>query len=64
MIRTRMTETYVRLLCPECNKEWQSSPVDLPDSTRTFHCPNCNESRPTSEFMRTEDDLKTLKKLN
>ena len=59
-----MTETYVRLLCPECNKEWESSPGKLPDSDETFHCPSCGESRAMSEFTRTEDDLKTLQQLN
>lgn len=58
-----MTETYVRLLCPECKKEWESSPSELPESSETFYCPNCGEARPISEFMRTEHDLRTLKKL-
>jgi len=56
-----MNETYVRLLCPECGKDWEASPDDLPDPTDTFHCPNCHASRPTSEFTRTERDLETLK---
>lgn len=54
-------ETYVRLLCPECGKNWQKSPSDLPDPARTFHCPNCHASRPLSEFARTEHDLQNLK---
>jgi NMD protein affecting ribosome stability and mRNA decay len=58
-----MEEAYVRLLCPECTKEWESAPTDLPALHRTFHCPNCHASRPTSEFMRTEHDLQTLKSL-
>jgi tRNA(Ile2) C34 agmatinyltransferase TiaS len=59
-----VTETYVRLLCPECTKEWESSPDDLPGSSRTFRCPGCQTERPLSEFMRTEHDLKTLKRLS
>lgn len=59
-----MTETYVRLLCPECKKEWEASPGDLPESDSTFHCPNCHATRTVAEFMRTEDDLKTLKQLS
>ncbi|PSQ60863.1 MAG: hypothetical protein BRD23_01425 [Halobacteriales archaeon SW_9_67_25] len=59
-----MTETYVRLLCPECKKGWESSPSELPESSRTFHCPNCHASRRLSEFMRTEHDLKTLQRLS
>jgi len=58
-----MTEAYVRLLCPECKKDWESSPGDLPASNRTFHCPNCHASRPMAEFTRTADDLNTLKQL-
>jgi len=54
----------VRLLCPECKKAWESSPGKLPESHRTFHCPNCHASRPLAEFMRTEHDLKTLKQLS
>jgi rubredoxin len=59
-----MTETYVRLLCPECKKDWESQPGELPDLSRTFHCPNCHASRKMSEFTRTEHDLKTLKQLS
>ena len=58
-----MTETYVRLLCPECTKDWESAPGELPAHDRTFHCPNCHNSRPLAEFMRTEHDLQTLKAL-
>ena len=56
-----MEEAYVRLLCPECNKAWQTSPSNLPESHRVFHCPNCHASRRVSEFTRTEHDLRTLK---
>jgi len=59
-----MEEAHVRLLCPECGKDWQSKPTELPDSGRTYHCPNCHASRPLSEFMRTEHDLNTLKQLS
>ena len=54
-------ETYVRLLCPECGKNWQESPTALPDPDRTFDCPNCHASRSLSEYARTEHDLQTLK---
>ncbi len=59
-----MTEAYVRLLCPECKKDWEDSPAELPESNRTFHCPNCHASRPMAEFTRTEHDLRTLKQLS
>jgi len=58
-----MDETQVRLLCPECGKNWQASPAGLPKSDGTFHCPNCYTSRRMSEFMRTEHDLRTLQEL-
>jgi len=60
---TRMDETYVRLVCPECSKDWESNPTDLPESDGTFHCPNCHASRGMSEFTRTEHDLRTLQKM-
>ncbi len=56
-----MNETYVRLVCPECGKDWEESPDDLPAHDATFHCPNCHAGRRTAEFMRTERDLETLK---
>ncbi len=59
-----MEEAYVRLLCPECTKEWESTPSELPSHTDTFHCPNCHASRRLVEFMRTEHDLNTLKELS
>lgn len=58
-----MVETYVRLLCPECTKEWESPPAELPAAVDNFHCPNCHASRRTSEFARTDHDLQTLKEL-
>ncbi|WP_134670557.1 DUF7836 family putative zinc-binding protein [Halorussus marinus] len=56
-----MNETYVRLLCPECAKDWQEGPGELPAPEEMFHCPNCHATRRTSEFTRTERDLETLK---
>jgi ssDNA-binding Zn-finger/Zn-ribbon topoisomerase 1 len=58
-----MNEAYVRLLCPECKKEWESSPSDLPPHDTTFHCPNCHNSRRLAEFARTDHDLETMKSL-
>jgi ssDNA-binding Zn-finger/Zn-ribbon topoisomerase 1 len=57
------TETYVRLLCPECGKQWEASPSDLPAPNLVFHCPGCHASRRMAEFTRTEHDLETLKTL-
>ncbi|MDG5775426.1 hypothetical protein VB773_11135 [Haloarculaceae archaeon H-GB2-1] len=59
-----MEEAYVRLLCPECKKDWESTPRDLPAPTENYHCPKCHASRRLSEFMRTEHDLRTLKNLS
>lgn len=58
-----MVEAYVQLLCPECNKDWESNPSDLPLPNKVFHCPDCHASYRTSEFMRTDRDLETLKQL-
>ncbi|MFC7213319.1 hypothetical protein ACFQO4_04390 [Saliphagus sp. GCM10025334] len=58
-----MVETTVQLVCPECVKEWQLTPAELPDSTSMFHCPNCHASRRMAEFTRTDRDLRTLKQL-
>jgi predicted RNA-binding Zn-ribbon protein involved in translation (DUF1610 family) len=58
-----MEEAYVRLLCPECAKDWESTPRDLPVHDRMYHCPNCHATRRVAEFMRTERDLQTLKNL-
>lgn len=59
-----MDEAYVQLLCPECTKDWQTSPSSLPDPKEMLHCPNCHATRLTAEFMRTERDLQTLENLN
>lgn len=56
-----MEETYVRLLCPSCKKDWQSAPGGLPAADDTHECPDCGTSRTTAEFTRTEHDLRTLK---
>ncbi|WIV68237.1 hypothetical protein [Natrialbaceae archaeon AArc-T1-2] len=56
-----MEETTVQLLCPECAKNWQASPGELPNADEMFHCPNCHASRRTAEFTRTDRDLRTLK---
>jgi len=63
MLWHTMEEAYVRLLCPECKKDWESKPTELPDASAMYHCPNCHASRHTSEFMRTGHDLQTLQRL-
>lgn len=56
-------EAFVRLFCPECGKDWQNNPSDLPRPESNFNCPNCHATRRTAEFMRTDRDLQTLKQL-
>ena len=56
-----MVEATVALLCPECAKDWQLIPGELPAADEIFHCPNCHASRHTAEFTRTDRDLRTLK---
>ncbi|WP_101297228.1 DUF7836 family putative zinc-binding protein [Halegenticoccus soli] len=56
-----MVEAFVRLLCPECGKEWEANPSDLPATRRNFSCPSCHATRRLTEFMRTERDLEIVR---
>lgn len=56
-------EAFVQLLCPECQKKWESTPSELPAHDEHFNCPNCHATRRTAEFMRTDRDLENLKTL-
>ncbi|SHH70198.1 DUF7836 family putative zinc-binding protein [Halobaculum gomorrense] len=56
-----MVEAFVRLLCPECSKDWEEAPTDLPGHRENFSCPECHATRRLAEFMRTERDLDALK---
>ncbi len=58
-----MDHATIQLLCPECGKNWQTAPETLSEPREMFHCPNCHASRRTSEFLRTDRDLQTLKQL-
>jgi transposase-like protein len=55
-----MVEAFVRLLCPECKKDWETKPSDLHGPRQNFSCPGCHATRRLAEFMRTEHDLNTL----
>nr|ABQ75832.1 hypothetical protein [uncultured haloarchaeon] len=55
-----MVEAFVRLLCPQCGKNWQADPTDLPDHRETFSCQDCGTDRRLAEFMRTERDLEVV----
>lgn len=56
-----MVEAFVRLQCPECSKQWQDNPADLPSHKEDFECSSCGTTRRLAEFMRTERDLETVK---
>ncbi|WP_435129534.1 hypothetical protein [Halobaculum sp. D14] len=56
-----MVDAFVRLVCPECSKDWEENPTELPEHRDEFTCPSCGEERRMAEFMRTERDLDTLK---
>lgn len=58
-----MKEAQVRLVCPECRKDWSTTPRELPAHNAMFHCPNCHATRYLAEFTRTDRDLATLKQL-
>ncbi|KAB1188309.1 MULTISPECIES: DUF7836 family putative zinc-binding protein [Haloferax] len=59
-----MVEAFVRLLCPECGKDWETNPTSLPAHRDNFSCQSCGATRRTAEFMRTERDLQTLKQFD
>jgi len=56
-----MVEAFVRLLCPECGKDWQAEPTSLPEHRENFTCSSCGATRRLAEFMRTERDLDAVK---
>lgn len=56
-----MVEAFVRLICPECSKDWQTSPMELPAVRENFSCPDCHATRRLTEFARTERDLETVR---
>jgi hypothetical protein len=55
-----MVETFVRLVCPECPKDWEQTPSSLPHHRENFTCSACGTTRRLAEFMRTKRDLQTL----
>ncbi|ELZ34453.1 hypothetical protein C474_02066 [Halogeometricum pallidum JCM 14848] len=56
-----MVEAFVRLLCPECGKDWETNPSELPGTKKNYTCSSCGTTRRLAEFMRTERDLQTVK---
>lgn len=59
-----MREAFVQLQCPACEKHWEENPSDLPAADEEFVCPDCEERRPTSEFMHTKRDLEILEEFH
>ena len=56
-----MVETFVRLVCPECGKDWEKNPTALDGHRSQFSCPDCHATRRLAEYARTERDLETMK---
>lgn len=56
-----MPEAFVHLQCPECTKDWEENPADLPDLNKNFSCPDCHATRQLKEFMRSERDLEAVR---
>jgi predicted RNA-binding Zn-ribbon protein involved in translation (DUF1610 family) len=56
-----MEEAFVRLHCPDCSKDWEENPAELPGHRQEFSCPDCGTTRRLAEFMRTERDLEAVK---
>lgn len=55
-----MTEAWIQLSCPACDKEWEASPSALPDPSEEFACPDCADRRPLAEFTRTQRDFEIV----
>ncbi|TQR22004.1 hypothetical protein C9J85_01050 [Haloferax sp. wsp5] len=36
-----MVEAFVRLLCPECGKDWETNPTELPAHRDNYSCQSC-----------------------
>lgn len=53
----------MQLRCPVCGKDWQANPGDLPGPDEGFSCPDCEDTRTMTEFMRTARDLEIYKTL-
>jgi DNA-directed RNA polymerase subunit RPC12/RpoP len=58
-----MDNAYVRLVCPDCTKDWQTDPQSLPSHDEMYDCSECGTERRLAEFARTDHDLQTLKTL-
>lgn len=59
-----MSEAWIQLRCPECQKSWEANPSDLPAPGTKFDCKRCGGRRPTAEFMRTKRDLDILEQFH
>jgi hypothetical protein len=59
-----MEEAFVRLSCPDCEKNWENNPTDLHPPREEFTCPDCGGTRRLAEFMRMERDLETLEQFH
>jgi len=59
-----MQEAWLQLHCPDCDKNWEAAPTDLPSPDTSFTCEDCHTERPLSEFMKTTRDLELLQQFH
>lgn len=59
-----MQRSWVPLECVDCGEHWERSPADLPAPGRDFECDHCGARRPISEFVKTTQGLKILKRFH
>lgn len=55
-----MQEAWIDLACPNCDKQWEANPTELPAPDADFECPDCGTSRSTAEFAQTQRGLEIL----
>lgn len=59
-----MTEAWIQLSCPNCDKDWEESPSAIPGPSEEFPCPDCGKRRPVSEFARTQRDFEIVEEFH
>lgn len=57
-------EAFIELLCPDCEKHWESSPTTLPAPDADFQCPDCAARHRTAEFMKNTRSLEVLREFH
>lgn len=59
-----MQDSWIPLQCTNCETEMEYSPSDLPAASEEFTCEHCGTTRPTREFVMTQEGLKILEKFH